>query len=276
MDILHPASIFGRHEFTVRRFHSLTGLVPIGGYLCFHLATNAAILDGPQTYQHRANQIQLLGPTTLLFLEWILIFLPILFHGLIGLIIVTRGKRNVVRYPYLGNWRYTLQRTTGVIALVFIIWHVFQMHGWFHFEWWMEHVTAPLGGAQFNPQDAPATAAAAVQASPLVGIFYAVGVLASVYHLANGLWTMGITWGAWTSPDAQRRANVLCAGFGLLLLVAGLGALVGMETIQVPPNTAPPEAARQHQIGYIPPVQPADLAPESLIPTEQPCDPGTS
>ena len=24
---------------------------------------------------------------------------------------------------------------------------------------------------------------------------YAIGVLASVYHLANGLWTMGITWG---------------------------------------------------------------------------------
>ena len=40
------------------------------------------------------------------------------------------------------------------------------------------------------------------------GIAYVVGVLAACYHLANGLWTMGITWGVWTSPNAQSWANV--------------------------------------------------------------------
>ena len=267
MDILHPASIFGRYEFVIRRLHSLTGLVPIGAYLCFHLATNAAILDGPQAYQHRADQIQALGPTTLFFMEWGLVFLPILFHASVGLIIVTRGRRNVARYPYVGNWRYTLQRATGVIAFVFIIWHVFQMHGWFHFEWWREHVCGPLGGAKFSPQNAPATAAAAIQASTLVGIAYAVGVLACVYHLANGLWTMGITWGVWTSPGAQRRANIPCAAFGLLLAVVGLGALVGMETIQVPTSAPPAEAAKQ---------QDSDRRLESPPTKPHSGDPGTS
>lgn len=46
--MIHPGSVFGRHEFVIRRLHSLTGLVPIGGYLCFHLATNAVVLDGRQ------------------------------------------------------------------------------------------------------------------------------------------------------------------------------------------------------------------------------------
>ena len=129
MSLPHPASFFGKHEFLVRRLHSLTGLVPIGGYLCFHLATNGAIIDGLEAYQHRADQIHDLGITTILFLEWSLIFLPILLHGIVGMLIVTRGKRNVRSYPYRENWRYTLQRGTGVIAFLFILWHVFHMHG---------------------------------------------------------------------------------------------------------------------------------------------------
>jgi len=240
--MLDPASIFGRHEFVIRRLHSLTGLVPIGGYVCFHLATNAAVLDGLQTYQRRADQIHVIGPTTLLLLEWTLIFLPILFHGLIGLIIVTRGRRNLANYPYSGNWRYTVQRVTGVIAFAFIIWHVFQMHGWFRLAWWTEQVVRPLGGAVFDPTDV-ATAPAAIQASTVVLVLYALGVLACVYHLANGLWTMGITWGVWTSPSAQRRAGFPCAALGLALAIVGLGALIKMQTIELPKKGASDRSA---------------------------------
>ncbi len=233
MAIPHPASMFGRHEFLVRRLHSLVGLVPVGGFLCIHLATNASILDGTETFQRRVDQIHSLGETTLLMLEWAFIFLPILFHGLVGLVIVTRGKRNLRHYGYAENWRYTLQRTSGVIAMVFILWHVFHMHGWLRVAWWTEHVAQPLHGAKFDPQ-AAASAAAAIQASPLITAVYAVGIVACVYHLANGLWTMGITWGVWTSPAAQRRANIPCALFGLALLAVGLGALWGMQTVEVP------------------------------------------
>ena len=49
------------------------------------------------------DQIHSLGPTTLLLVEWSFIFLPILFHGLVGLVIVIRGERNVVNYPYAGT-----------------------------------------------------------------------------------------------------------------------------------------------------------------------------
>ncbi len=238
MAIPHPASIFGKYEFVIRRIHSLTGLLPIGGYLCFHLATNAAVIDGAETFQRRADQIHVLGPTTILFLEWGLIFLPILFHGLVGMIIVTRGKRNIAQYPYSGNWRYTLQRATGVIAMLFILWHVFHLHGWLRFEWWADNVARPLGGAKFDPHRAPETAAAAIQASWVVFAVYAVGVLASVYHLANGIWTMGITWGAWTSPKAQRWASVACAGFGLALAALGMGALASMQALDLPVEQA--------------------------------------
>jgi len=236
-------SVFGRYEFLIRRLHSLTGLVPIGGYMFIHLATNDAIVDGAAAYQGRVDQIHSLGPTTLLLVEWCFIFLPILFHGLAGLVIVSRGERNVVHYPYPENIRYTLQRWTGVIAFAFILWHVFQMHGWFRWEWWHQHVAQPYGGARFDPKNAAVTAAAVLQTSALVGIAYVVGVMACVYHLANGLWTMGITWGVWTSPRAQRWANIPCAGFGAVLATAAIVALWGTLTFPVPHKSALPDTS---------------------------------
>jgi succinate dehydrogenase / fumarate reductase cytochrome b subunit len=233
-DIPFLASIFGRHEFLVRRVHSLLGLIPVGGFLCFHLATNASILDGPETFQTRVDIIHRLGPATLFVLEWTTIFLPILFHGLVGLIIVTRGKRNLLTYPYRENWRYTLQRLTGVIAFAFILFHVFQMHGWIRAEWWEEQVARPLGGGQFQWQEATQSVATVLQGATLLDVFYVVGILSAVYHLANGLWTLGITWGVWTSPHAQRWANIPCALFGIALLTIGWGALFGFLNIQLP------------------------------------------
>jgi succinate dehydrogenase / fumarate reductase cytochrome b subunit len=234
MDIPFLASIFGKHEFVVRRVHSLLGLLPIGGFLCFHLATNASILDGPETFQMRVNIIHQLGPITLSVLEWGTIFLPILFHGVIGLIIVSRGKRNLRHYPYLENWRYTLQRVTGVAAMAFILFHVFQMHGWFRYQWWTMHVAKPLGGARFDWEHAAASVAAVLEGSKIFAAIYFVGIVAVVYHLANGLWTMGITWGVWTTPRAQRWANIPCALFGLALLTIGLGALFGFLNVPLP------------------------------------------
>ena len=38
---------------------------------------------------------------------------------------------------------------------------------------------------------------------------------------------MGITWGVWTGPAAQRWATVFCAAFGLALAAAGMAALYG-------------------------------------------------
>ena len=68
----------------------------------------------------------------------------------------------------------------------------------------------------------------------MVAIFYAICVLATVFHFSNGLWTLGITWGLWTSPAAMRRANVISIVIGVGLATAGLGALAGMRSIDVP------------------------------------------
>jgi succinate dehydrogenase / fumarate reductase, cytochrome b subunit len=228
----HYTPGFGAYDFAIRRLHSLLGLVPLGAYLVFHLATNASVIDGIQTYQERANQIHVLGNTTVQIIGWAFILGPLLFHGVIGLLIVLHGRRNVLRYPYLENMRYTLVRLTGVVVFVFVIWHVFHMTGWIPINWWNEHVAQPWGGAQFDPTNV-VTAVEAVRATPWTTTAYIVGTLAAVYHLSAGLWTAGITWGVWTSRRSQMWARVPCLVFGLGLGAIGMGILVGMYNVDL-------------------------------------------
>lgn len=196
-----------------------------------HLITNASVLDGPGKYQASVYIIHSLG-AALPLIEWGFIFIPIIFHGVVGLFITAEMHPNNATYTYNSNFRYTMQRVTGLIAFAFIAWHVFHMHGWFHAEWWARTVSGPLGGANFHPYNAASSASEAMR-HPLAIVIYVIGVLACVYHLANGLWTMGITWGLWTTPNAMRRALVGCAVFGVLLAVVSMGAVWGMVTVDL-------------------------------------------
>jgi succinate dehydrogenase / fumarate reductase, cytochrome b subunit len=215
-----------RHEFLLRRLHSLSGIVPVGAYMVIHLLTNASVLDGAATFQRRVYAIHSLG-IVLPLVEWTFIFLPLIYHAVYGVLITRGALPNSSTYKYTSNVRYTLQRATGMIAFVFIFWHVFHMHGWIHAEWWEKGVAQPLYGAIFRPYNAASTAAEAMQLSLIVPILYAIGVLACVFHLANGIWTFGITWGMWVTPAAQRWATTACLVFGLLLAAVSMGALGG-------------------------------------------------
>lgn len=239
MDNSPPASSWwARNDFLIRRLHSLSGLIPVGAYMVVHLLTNASINNSVLTFVNSVFAIHSLG-NLLPVVEWGFIFLPILFHAILGVIIIREGTPNQNSYRYTNNYRYTLQRATGMIAFVFIVWHVFHMHGWFHFAAWQE-VTGALGGAKFKAYNAASTAAEALQGpgAIVVNILYTIGVLSCVFHLANGIWTMGITWGLWVTPASQRWANYLSAGFGVLLATVALSAQFGFATLDA-------EAARK-------------------------------
>ena len=226
-----PQSFLARHEFFIRRLHSITGVFPVGAFMLMHLTINASLLSAPSTFQKNIYQIHSLE-SLLPIVEWLFIFLPILFHAIIGVVIIRGGQANTSIYPFPTNIRYTLQRATGIIAFAFIVWHVFHMHGWFHFDAWREHVTEPLHGGRFKAFNAASTLGMAMS-NGLVLALYAVGVMSCVYHFANGLWTMGVTWGLWTSEGAQRRASQLCAGFGVALAILSVGVLYGTATVNI-------------------------------------------
>ena len=239
-----------RHQFLIYRLFSLAGLMPVGAFLVVHLLTNASVLAGAASFQSRVDLIHSLGPL-LIPVEVVFIFLPMLFHAAIGFVIIANGMPNVGSYPYVGNVRYTLQRATGMIAFVFIIWHLYQLH-------WLG---APLGGGAFDPHHATSTAATALRPAWVTAL-YAIGVLSAVFHFANGLWTLGITWGIWTSPAAMRRANVVSVAVGLALAAAGLGSLAGLQAVDVDQARAT-ETWMEQQRERLEPPGPGTIRPAS-------------
>jgi succinate dehydrogenase / fumarate reductase, cytochrome b subunit len=216
------ATFLGRNQFLIYRLFSLAGLIPIGAYVVLHLAVNASVVAGPAMYQQQVDKIHALGDTAVMILEWTLIFIPILFHAIVGFWIISGVVPNVGAYPYGSNIRFTLQRATGMLVGAFILFHLWQMH----------HLGHGLGGGKFDPEHAASSAA--IVLDPLVmKIIYTVGTLCAVYHLANGLWTFGITWGIWTSERGQRRAGFLCAAIGLIVAFFGMASLYGMSKVDV-------------------------------------------
>lgn len=204
-----------------------------GGFMCVHLTVNASVLNSPETFQNNVYGIHALGKI-LPLVEWAFIFTPLLFHSIVGVWIANNAALNSSQYRYGPNYRYTLQRISGYVLFVFFVYHVFHMHGWFHFDWWLA-AAEPLGGHKFRAYNASSTAGIALQGW-IVTAFYAVGIISGVYHFANGVWTAGITWGLWTTPNAQQGALKVCGGLGVGLCVVGLSALFGMRIAGSPDN----------------------------------------
>lgn len=220
-EVPHPSFLL-RHQFLIYRLFSLCGIIPIGGYMAIHLMTNATILDNVSTFQESVDRIHSLG-IILPLVEWTFIFLPILFHAAVGWFIISGALPNTGHYRYVSNVRYVLQRLTGIIAFFYILFHVIHLH----------HMGAALGGGKFDPEYAASSTGAALQAALWVQLVYVIGVLACVYHLCNGIWTWGITWGLWITPAAQRRANVISIVAGIFLATAGMSALWGFTQVNV-------------------------------------------
>ena len=237
-----PTSFLQKHHLLLRRLHSLSGIVPVSLFVIMHLFTNFQLATG--TFQHEVNFIHALP--ALLFLE-IAIWLGIGFHAVLGLVYTFSGRPNVQHYPYCDNWRYTLQRTTGFIALIFIFFHIATLR----WRWTFGGLFEPffVAGKDGYPLAAASTAKA-LQSNWLM-LFYVIGVLSVIYHWSNGLWTAAITWGLTLSVQAQRRWGYVCAVLGITLTVFMAGALIGARVYEVTPqDTAAIEQAKQDGGGH--------------------------
>jgi len=121
-----------------------------------------------------------------------------------------RGQPNVAHYPYAKNWFYVVQRISGMVIALFLLFHVLGMKGLL------------ARSLEFDPTRATATTVHHLKANWLVTWFvYPVGILASCYHLANGFWTAAITWGLTISAASQKRWGVVCSGIFAFTLACG-------------------------------------------------------
>ena len=139
------------------------------------------------------------------FLEVFLIFIPLLYHAVYGLYVAFTAKNNVSRYGFFRNWMFLLQRVTGVITLIFVVWHV-----------WETRIAAAFGAeVNFDMM-------ANILSSPVMLIFYIVGVLSAVFHFANGLWSFFVSWGLTITPRSQQISTYVTMGIFIILTIISL------------------------------------------------------
>jgi succinate dehydrogenase / fumarate reductase, cytochrome b subunit len=229
-----------KYHFLLRRLHSLSGIVPIGVFLIEHLLTNSMAFFGPATFNEKVLFIHHLP--YLWALELFGIFLPLAFHAGYGVVIAMQAEPNSHSYPYMANKRYTLQRITGYIALLFIIIHLLKFR-FAHIVGW-----GPEFLSEANPDKFEMTRQGLLNwhitknfaVHPAITFsFYFVGLAAAVYHFANGIWTFCITWGITVGERSQKKMGYVCLVIGLLLFTWGGMSLYKFATYKPEPAQEP-------------------------------------
>ena len=202
--------------FVLRKLHQLSGIVPLGLFLLEHFYTNSKALSGPTAFNNAVRDLQSIP--YILFVEIGGIFIPLIYHAVYGLVITVEARPNNLAYPYPRNWFYLIQRITGIILFFFITFHVL------NFRFGMIPGLNNISVAH-SPEKAFAIVAGEFK---IVSIFivYMIGITATVWHLANGIWLFLVDWGITIGDRAQRLTGYACIAFGVVLLLVGINAAV--------------------------------------------------
>ncbi|MFY9781259.1 MAG: hypothetical protein WAJ85_12225 [Candidatus Baltobacteraceae bacterium] len=193
-----------------RRAHGLFAIA-FGTFLAVHLFVNASALE-PARFGTNVAALRALA-AALPALEAVAIGLPLLGLVACGLFLLYQAG---LRYPAKGcnrggKVRYFLQRTSALVIVAFIAFHVATLSTW------------GLNGGAFEPSRPYASVAAALR-SPAVKAFYLLAIVAVSYHLANGLFTGAGLWGLVRSDEGKRRWRWVCAALGISLASLGSAA----------------------------------------------------
>lgn len=197
----------GNREFFYRRLHSLLGVIPVGLFLIQHLVINHFATGGEESFNKAAHFMESLPFR--IFLEIFIIFLPLIFHAVYGIYIAFTAKNNVGNYGFFRNWMFMLQRLSGIITLIFVVWHV-----------WETRVAAAFGAeVNFNMMEN-------ILSNPFMFWFYVAGVVSTTFHFANGLWSFFVSWGITVTPRSQVISTYFTLGVFVVLTIVGIRALV--------------------------------------------------
>jgi len=202
--------------FVLRKLHQLSGIFPLGIFLLEHFYTNSKALTGASDFN--AAVVDLQSIPYILFVEIGGIFIPLIYHAVYGMVITIEARPNNLAYPYARNWFYTIQRITGVILFFFITFHVLN----FRFG----RIPGLNSVSVAHHPDQAFNIVASEFHMAWVFIIYMIGITATVWHLANGIWLFLVDWGITIGERAQRLTGYACIAFGVVLLLVGVNAAV--------------------------------------------------
>lgn len=192
-------------HFVLTRLFSLTGVLPLAYFFLHFLYLSVQIFGGTQNYDQAIWRWQ--SSPFAFFSEVFLIYLPLAFHTLYGLALLFEGRSNVHAHPHFANWRYLAQRFTALVALFFLVYHLYVTR-WLPYELQAQVSTNWMID---------------VLSQQWVVALYIVGIISVSFHLFNGLWNFLINWGITVSRHSQKISLIL--NMALCFLVSLIGVL---------------------------------------------------
>ncbi|HES57833.1 MAG TPA: hypothetical protein ENO21_00200 [Firmicutes bacterium] len=213
---------YERNYFLIRRLHSLSGIIPVGVFFLIHMFFNSRAAQSPEQYQWVPDTLDQVPYLWAIEIGGIL--LPILFHAVLGAVIIVQGDVNSQKpaLSWYSNWAYTMQRVTGFFLFFFIAWHVYTAW-WPHFSMRLQ---ASMGGPHQEFEIFPHTQG--LVSGPWGMTYYIIFVLFAAYHFGNGIYNFLYKWGATTSKTSQKYAIAVGLLIGLLGVIMGFSSLWGL------------------------------------------------
>jgi succinate dehydrogenase / fumarate reductase, cytochrome b subunit len=191
--------------------------VPLGVFLIIHLLINARALQGRDALDRTVRG--LLSIPLLPVIEIFGVLVPLGFHAAYGIKLSLVPRAEAAPYP--ARW-VLLQRVTGVVALLFIAFHLYDLRGRVLLGYMTEADVFPALAAKLSSTTS--------WGIPLAAAVYLTGVAATVFHFSTGLFAFAVAWGYAVSERAIRNARIACGSVGVLLFLIGAATVVYYAT----------------------------------------------
>ena len=194
-------------------------------FLVLHLFVSASILRGEGAFRSVVGSWQRSPAIGLLVTIGILV--PLAFHAGYGLVLAIRERKSPSVFPE--RWWAVTQRATGAIAFVFVLLHL-----------WDTTLSRFSSGAMPVAFQSilEARLSTTTWGVPWIAMAYMIGIAATCFHFAAGLWSFTVVWGLSPSSRAKRRVAFTSGAVGIVLF--GMGALTvvklatGAHIVEIP------------------------------------------
>ena len=216
----------------IRRLHSLSGVVPLGVFLVEHLWATSGAIRGRAVFDARVTWLDGLRFGTAI--EILLIGLPLLFHALYGVVLAFDKKQNPDDYPYRHQHFALLLRASGVLSLLFIAWHVWELPA--------QRLLSKIPASDLFDL-VTLHLSTTSRAVPWRAIGYFLGLFVTLAHFTYGM--ISFTFNERNIRDAQplRRSTFRFVALGAVLFLVGGATILSMATGW--PSYAPPSPLPQ-------------------------------
>jgi succinate dehydrogenase / fumarate reductase cytochrome b subunit len=211
----------------IRRLHSLSGVVPLGVFLVEHLWAVSGAIRGRAAFDARVIWLDDVRFGTLL--EILFIGAPLLFHALYGVFLAFDKKENPERYPYRHQHFALLLRVSGLLSLLFIAWHLWELPA--------QRLLAKIPASDLFDLVALHLSTTS-RAVPWRAIGYFLGLSVTLVHFTYGMISFSFNERNIREPQPLRRSTFRFVALGGILFLIGGATILSLAAGW--PSYAPP------------------------------------